>query len=141
VLVNPAGLIRLRVGPAVLAATIRWVVRRDESSSRMLLRRLAGPAADLPAELAPWMALVGRHVRTSLAPPPLPAAALAEVSCPVRLVAGGHDPFLPAPRLTQALMRLGGPTSATVVERAGHLVPEEAPHEVLRAVQVIARAA
>lgn len=65
---------------------------------------------------------------------------LAEVPYPVRLVTGRHDPFLPAQRLTEALTRLGGPTAATVVDTAGHLVMEEAPHEVLRAVQVAARA-
>jgi pimeloyl-ACP methyl ester carboxylesterase len=82
------------------------------------------------------LSLVGRHVRTSLAPSPLPAAALAEVRCPVWLVAGRHDPFLPAQRLTDALTRLGGPTGAVVVDTAGHLVPEEAPNEVVRAVEV-----
>jgi pimeloyl-ACP methyl ester carboxylesterase len=138
VLVNPAGLIRLRVGPGALAATIPWLLRRDEASSATLLRRMAGPGAHLPAELATWIALVGRHVRTTLAPPPLPTAALVEVKCPVRLVAGRHDPFLPAQRLTESLTRFGGPTAATVVETAGHLVPEEAPQEVLRAVQVAA---
>lgn len=136
VLVAPAGLIRLRVGPALLATTIRWLVRRDEASSTRLLRRMAGPGADLPAELAHWTSLVGRHVRTSLAPSPLPTAALADVRCPVWLVAGRHDPFLPAQRLTDALTRFGGPTAAVVVDTAGHLVLEEAPHEVVHAVEV-----
>ncbi len=140
VLVAAAGLIRLRVGPAVLATTIHWLLRRDEASSATLLRRMTGPGGDLPAELVTWMALVGRHVRMSLAPPPLPTAALAEVRCPVRLVTGRHDPFFPARRLTEALTKLGGPTAATVVDTAGHLLMEEAPHEVLRAVQVAARA-
>lgn len=139
VLVNPAGLIRLRVGPAALAATMYWLLRRDEASSAGLLRRMAGPGAHLRADLATWTALVVRHVRTSLAPPPLPAAALAEVQCPVRLVAGRHDPFLPAQRLMNVVKRFDGPTAATVVEKAGHLVPEEAPQEVLRAVQAVAR--
>jgi pimeloyl-ACP methyl ester carboxylesterase len=138
VLVNPGGLIRLRVGPALLATTIHWLLRRDEASSARLLRGMAGPGADLPAELADWTSLVGRHVRTSLAPSPLPTAALAEVRCPVWLVAGRHDPFLPAQRLTDALPRFGGPTAAIVMDKAGHLVPEEAPHEVLGAVQVAA---
>ena len=95
VLVAPAGLIRLRVRPAVLATTIQWLLRRDEPSSATLLRRMAGPDGDLPAELVTWMSLVGRHVRTSLAPRPLPTASLAEVRCPVRLVTGRHDPFFP----------------------------------------------
>ncbi|MGH2932608.1 MAG: alpha/beta fold hydrolase [Gaiellaceae bacterium] len=135
VLVAPAGLIRLRVGPALLATTIHWLVRRDEPSSARLLRRMTGPGADLPAELAHWTSLVGRHVRTSLAPSPLPPAALGEVRWRVWLVAGRHDPFLPAQRLTDALTRFGGPTAAVVVDTAGHLVPEEAPHEVVRAVE------
>ena len=97
---------------------------------------MAGPGADLPTELAHWTSLVGRHVRTSLAPSPLPTAALAEVRCPVWLVAGRHDPFLPVQRLTDALTRCGGPTAVVVVDTAGHLVPEEAPYEVVRAVEV-----
>ena len=118
VLVNPAGLIRLRVGPAALAATMYWLLRRDEASAARLLRRMAGPGAHPRADLAAWTALVGRHVRTSLAPPPLPAAALAEVRCPVRLVAGRHDPFLPAQRLMNVVKRFDGPTAGTVVEKA-----------------------
>jgi pimeloyl-ACP methyl ester carboxylesterase len=137
VLVAPAGLIRVR--PAMLVTTIRWLVRRDEASSVALLRRMAAPDADLPPQLATWLALVARHVRTSLAPPPLSRAALAEIRCPVWLVAGRHDRFLPAGRLVEALTRLDGPTTPTVVEKAGHLLPDEAPHEVLRAVQVAAR--
>jgi hypothetical protein len=90
VLAAPAGLIRLRVGPTVLATTIRWLLRRDEASSAALLGRMADPGADLPVELVTWIALVGRHVRTSLAPPPLPAAALAEV--PVSRLAGDGSP-------------------------------------------------
>lgn len=139
VLVSPAGLIRVR--PTMLAPTIRWLVRRDEASSAALLRGMAAPGANLPVQLATWMALVARHVRTSLAPPPLPRAALAEIQCPVWLVAGRHDRFLPAGRLVEALTRLGGPTTPTVVETAGHLLPDEAPHEVLRAVEVAAREA
>lgn len=100
---------------------------------------MAAPGADLPAQLATWLALVARHVRTSLAPPPLPRAALAEIRCPVWLVAGRHDRFLPTRGLVKALTRLGGSTEAKVVETAGHLLPEEAPHEVLRAVQAAVR--
>ena len=137
VLVAPAGLIRVR--PTMLAATIRWLVRRDEASSAALLRRMAAPGADLPAQLVTWLTLVARHVRTSLAPPPLPRAALAEIRCPVWLVAGRHDRFLPAGHLVEALTRLGGPSTPAVVESAGHLLPDEAPHEVLHAVQAATR--
>lgn len=72
VLVAPAGLIRLRVGPALLATTIHWLVRHDEASSARLLRRMAGPGADLPTELAHWTSLVGRHVRTASRRRPFP---------------------------------------------------------------------
>jgi pimeloyl-ACP methyl ester carboxylesterase len=59
VLVNPAGLIRLRVRPLVIAATVRWLIRRDEASSAALLLQMAGRDAQLPAELSVWLALVG----------------------------------------------------------------------------------
>jgi pimeloyl-ACP methyl ester carboxylesterase len=135
VLVNPAGLIRLRVRPTVLATTLRWLARRDDHASAALLRRMAAPGADIAPDLTTWMTLVARHVRTSLAPPRLSPTVLADVRCPVRLVTGRHDPFLPAGRLADALRSIGGRTTATTVSTAGHLLPEETPHEVLTAIR------
>jgi hypothetical protein len=53
-----------------LRELIRWLLRRDEASSAALLGRMADPGADLPVELVTWIALVGRHVRTTGATAP-----------------------------------------------------------------------
>ena len=54
---------RLRVGSAALSTSFRCLLRRDETSSAVLRRQMADAGADLPAELATWIALVRRHVR------------------------------------------------------------------------------
>jgi pimeloyl-ACP methyl ester carboxylesterase len=138
VLVDPAGLIRLRVTPGLLATTMGWLMRRDEPSAAALLRRMAAPGSRPEPRLVQWMALVGRHVRSSLAPSPLGAGVLASVRCPVALVTGAHDPFLPPGPLVAAADRIGGPVTTEVVEGAGHLLPHEAPVAVVGSIAAIA---
>jgi len=135
VLVDPAGLIRLRVLPGVLATSLRWLSRKDDASSRSLVERMSGPTASPPAHLVPWMTLVARHVRTSLAPRPLPTATLGGVRCPVHVVTGTDDVFLPARKVGAAAGAVAGPTTATEVPGAGHLLPFERPEVVVAAVK------
>ena len=130
VLVDPAGLIRLHTGgPAMLATTMRWLVSKDDGSSRALLRRMSAPGSTIRDELVPWLTLVARHVRSSFAPPKLPPATLGAVRCPVSLVTGRRDPFLPANRLAQAIRGIAGPVTVNIVDVAGHLLADEAPRE------------
>ncbi|HSP80673.1 MAG TPA: alpha/beta hydrolase, partial [Myxococcaceae bacterium] len=124
VLVSPAGLVRLRVTPGVLARTLPWLLRPREGSARALLGSMLAPGSCPPAELVTWMTLVGRHVRTSLAPPPLPEAALREVRVPVAIVSGEADVFLPPETLRRGAERLPGVTFRGIAG-AGHLLPHE----------------
>ena len=135
VLVDTAGLVRLRVAVGTLVDTTRWLVKKDEGSSARLLERMSGPAATVPADLPGWMTLVARHVRPSLAPRPLGAATLAAVRCPVHVVTGTSDPFLPARKVGAAAGAISGPTVATEVPGAGHLLPFERPDVVVAAVR------
>jgi pimeloyl-ACP methyl ester carboxylesterase len=140
VLVAPAGLIRLRVGPAVLATTIHWLLRRDEAilgdaaaPDDRPRRGPSGRACDVDGARGP-----SRAHQPGATAPAHSCACRGAVPRPARH--GPPRPVFPARRLTEALTKLGGPTATTVVDTAGHLLMEEAPHEVLRAVQVAARA-
>lgn len=135
VLIDPAGLVRLRVPPRVLVATLRWLGRRNVASSERLLQTMTAPESEVTRALAVWMTLVARHVRTSLAPSPLPQNILQGVRCPVQLLTGYHDPFLPPQRLLESLSTIGGPTHANIAPDAGHLLPEETPDHVVVAVR------
>lgn len=57
VLISPAGIIRLRVSPAVLVRSMAWLERRDESTSATLVCMMTTHEA--PSELVEWMTLVG----------------------------------------------------------------------------------
>jgi pimeloyl-ACP methyl ester carboxylesterase len=135
VLVDTAGLIRSRVTPGLLLDSTRWLRRKDDESSARLLRRMSGPSSSITGGLTAWMTLVGRHVRSSLAPRPLPAATLATVRCPVHVVTGTDDTFLPARKVGAAAGAISGPTVATEVPGAGHLLPFEQPGVVVAAVR------
>ncbi|MFG2334320.1 alpha/beta fold hydrolase [Streptomyces sp. NPDC048604] len=131
VLVSPAGLVWLRVGPAVLGATLPWLLRPTVPHAERLLRHMVAPGAEPPVGLANWMALVGRSCRSSLAPPPLPRSVLTAAArkAPAFVIVGAHDAFLP----TSSLRRATGRRLASgllVVGDAGHLVLDEAVDRV-----------
>lgn len=124
VLANPAGLARLRVSATVLARTARWLLRPSPATAEGLLATMT--TGRVPEHLVGWMALVGRHVRTSLAPPPLPDAALRRVRVPVTVYAAEHDVFLPPHALRKGLAKLPGARFEPVAG-AGHLLVHERP--------------
>ncbi|MEJ8658777.1 alpha/beta fold hydrolase [Streptomyces sp. MS1.AVA.4] len=130
VLVSSAGLIRLRVSPAVLGATLPWLLRPTVHHAERLLRHMTAPDTEPPRALAEWMALVGASCRSSLAPPPLPRSALtATRTAPAFVIAGAHDAFLPTSPLRRAAGLLLGADLLEVGE-AGHLVLDEAVNRV-----------
>ena len=137
VLISPAGIIRLRVTPRMLFRSMAWLARRDEASSAALLRMMTTRESP-PENLVEWMTLVGKHVRTSLAPSPLPASALGRVNVPCAIRSGSHDVFLPARRLAAAVSTSLTGSLFEVVHGAGHLLPHERPDAVVAAVQTIA---
>ncbi len=129
-LICPAGLMRLRVPRPMLTTTIAWLARPGSATSRALLRQMSEPGHDVE-DLVDWMSAVGRHVRISMAPKPLPVQVLHQVTCPVALVAGERDPFLPGQRLAKAAARRL-PTASTVVIPGGcHLPPHDRPEQVV----------
>ena len=138
VLLNPAGLTTVRPGPAVLRTALPWMVASSEATSRRLLELMAGPTGGYPEELVEWLTLVATATRTTGAPGPLPPAITSRWrSGPVRVIVGEHDRFFPPARLDAAAHRLLGLTP-TVVGGAGHLLPDQRPDVVARAVQAAA---
>jgi pimeloyl-ACP methyl ester carboxylesterase len=131
-LIDPAGLIRLRVTPRVMAPTVPWLRRPDADTSEALLRMMMAPGHVPSPSLTTWMSLVGRHVRTSLAPAPVPASTRRRVAgTPCVVVAGRHDAFLPARSLTRAVARSLPGVPVRVVTDAGHLLPHERPDVIV----------
>ena len=128
-LVCPSGLIRLRVPPTVLARTLAWLAHPQPGTGRALLQLMSEPGQDVQ-DLVEWMTVVGRHVRTTLAPRPLPAPLLREVISPVLVVAGERDPFLPGRRLADAVRRRLPAGQTVVIPGAGHLLPHDRPVEL-----------
>ena len=136
VLISPAGIIRLRTAPRVLFRSMTWLARRDEASSASLLRLMTTRESP-PENLVEWMTLVGKHVRTTLAPPPLPASAFARVDVPCLIQSGSHDVFLPKRRLAARVATHLPKASFEAVRGAGHLLPHERPDVLVGAVQTI----
>lgn len=128
-LVCPAGLMRLRVPIPVLTRTIAWLARPNSATSRALLGQMCEPGHDVQ-ELVDWMSVVGRHVRMSLAPRPLPAQVLHQVTCPVVVIAGERDPFLPGRGLARATARRLPAASTIVIASGRHLLPHDRPKQV-----------
>ena len=75
-LLDPAGLTRLRVRPGTLAATLPWLLRPTPARSARLLAHMHAEGRAPSPQHFEWMTLVARNVRTSLAPSPLPGAVL-----------------------------------------------------------------
>lgn len=90
---------------------------------------MSEPGHDLE-DLVDWMTVVGRHVRTSLAPRPLPAHVLRQVTSPALVLAGERDPFLPGHRIAEAARRRLPAAQAVVIPGASHLLPHDRPTQV-----------
>ncbi|MEI5525683.1 alpha/beta hydrolase [Streptomyces brasiliscabiei] len=135
VLLSSAGLVRLLVTPAVVAATVPWLARPTPSRATRVLRHMVTPGGSVPDELAEWMALVARCCHSSLAPPPLSPSLLADRrSVPCVVATGHHDVFLPPRRVGPAVQRHLG-TTLHVLNGSGHLLLDEAPDEIVTLVE------
>jgi pimeloyl-ACP methyl ester carboxylesterase len=133
VLVDPAGLTRLRVPVRTARAALGWVVRPDDARAGALVAAMAAPGFAPHPDLVQWFALVGMHARTTLAPARLAPRTLRRVRVPVSVLVGEHDPFLPAARLRRGARWLPD-ARVEVVAGTGHLLPVEAPDAVAGAV-------
>ena len=130
-LICPSGLMRLRVPSGVLRRTVAWLARPKRGTSRALLRTMSEAGSDVE-DLVPWMSAVGRHVRTSLAPRPLPDAVLRAIDRPVLVIGGELDPFLPGFRIARTAKRRLPAARTVVVAGGSHLLPHDRPAEMLR---------
>jgi len=136
VLLNNAGLMKLKVPAYSLIPSMAWMLLPSEARSERLLQLMSEPGHEIDAATIEWMTLVARHVRSSLAPPPLPDEVLAQVKVPVLLVAGERDLFLPGEALRAAArQRLPTLHDAIVVPGAGHSLPHDRPGVVAEAIQ------
>lgn len=141
VLVSPAGLVRLAVTPAILAATIPWLARPTTARTNRLLGHMLAPEHGVDEELGNWMTLVARHCRSSLAPMPLPEATLAAAgrAAPCLVATGRHDVFLP-PRRVGPAVRRSLKTELRSMAHCGHLSLDEQPDEIVALVaEVVTR--
>lgn len=126
ILVSPGGLTRLRITPAVLLASVAWVLRRRTASSTRLLRLMYSTGHSPRPELVEWMTLVARHVRSSADPG---GVALTARHVDRAVVVGDSDVFLPSRTLAPAVQRRLG-VQLEVIGSAGHLVTDEFPDQI-----------
>jgi pimeloyl-ACP methyl ester carboxylesterase len=131
-LLCPAGLVGVRLTPAVMIRSVAWLLRPDRRRTRRLVDLMAGGpgAAAVPDEVVEWLALTARDTRTTGAPGPLPAGVVERWrGRRVAVLAGAHDAFFPPQRLAApARDRLGVPVDT--VPGAGHLLTDQHPDVV-----------
>ncbi|MFI6367866.1 alpha/beta fold hydrolase [Nocardia sp. NPDC050630] len=105
-LVSPAGFMRLTVDPKLALASAVWLRRPTAEHTRRMLGLFVAPGEDPPEIEVEWMTLMAACCRTTLAPPPLPAALLARrAERPCVVGVGEYDRFLPPRRLAPAVRR------------------------------------
>jgi pimeloyl-ACP methyl ester carboxylesterase len=123
---------RLKVSMDVMRPTMPWLRSPNAATSEALLAMMMADGHRPESNLVEWMSLVGQHVRTSLAPNPLPRRLLRELShTPVDVIVGEGDAFLPVTRLRRAVHRRLPSARAVVVAGAGHMLPHERPDALL----------
>lgn len=129
-LVNPAGLVRLRVTRPILRSTLAWLVRPGDRTSAAVLQHLVGPGRQSQPDLVQWMTLVARHARPAGAPGPLDAGLLTRWRQTSRVVLSGErDCFLPPEALMRVVQgRLG--VRLGVLRGLGHLSVVDDPSGV-----------
>lgn len=125
VLVSPAGIRRLRTPLGLLWSSLAWLTRSNAVTSQRLLQHMSGVGQAPTREQVEWKALVGRWVRTGLAPGPLPVEVIRKASTSPCVVATGQcDVFLPPDRLRGRVRELLATEVHTL--SCGHLLDEEA---------------
>jgi pimeloyl-ACP methyl ester carboxylesterase len=129
-LLSPAGFTDVRPTLPMLRATLPWLVRRDATGARRLLRLMSGPGHEPAPALIEWMALVARACRTTGAPGRNTGEVLARWrGREVTVVVGDHDAFFPLRQLRKACLAAVD-VEPVVVEDAGHLLIEEEHDQV-----------
>ena len=136
VLVAPAGFVGAALSLPLLKATTAWLLRPSDASALELARFMSSPFHDPPPDTVTWLRLVGRHCRATKAPPPLDGPRLARWrGHDLRLLLGADDPFFRPDKVLAAVRRAGLDPTVSVVDGAGHLVPEERPQAIVDALR------
>lgn len=138
-LAAPAGLIDARVTPAVLRASLPWLLRPTATTSARMLTMMYGEqtVADHD-QLTEWMTLVARHAHSSLSPSPLPNPIVTEWrSTPCQVLVGDHDRFFSPRRVQPAAAGLLR-AATTVLPDGGHLLSHTSPKAIAEAVSNLA---
>ncbi|MBI5929962.1 MAG: alpha/beta hydrolase [Chloroflexi bacterium] len=128
ILLDPAGIISLSVTPHLIWKSMPFVIRPNERSSKQLLELMSPHPID--AAMIEWMMLVGKYVKSSLAPPALSQAELRQIPHEVLVISGEKDVFLPAAKLRQKTQQSFTKGQVKIVPDAGHLLPQEQPEVV-----------
>ena len=131
VLVSPAGLSHPAMSAELMRITLPWMIGPNDSRSTRLLNHMSGPDDRRPDHpFAPWMTLVGRHCRTSLAPGPLPVASLlAWQKQNVTVATGSEDVFFPPSRIWAPARKILG-TRTQELAGVGHMALYECPERI-----------
>ena len=132
VLVNPAGIVKARRTPALTNAELRWRLRPAAHTARALVQRQVAPATTIADDTVRWIELVGTHAHPAATPAPVGDDVLARWApraADVRILAGAHDPRFPPDRLATLAATHG--LTTTVVQGAGHLIPDERPEAIV----------
>ena len=136
VLVNPAGIVKARRTPSLTKAELQWRLRPAPHTARRLAQQLAAPVATIADDTVRWLELVATHVHPAATPAPVGDDVLARWTpraADVRILAGAHDPRFPPDRVAAIAGTLG--LSTTVVQGAGHHIPDERPEAVAAALR------
>lgn len=134
VLVDPAGLTWLNVTASIMRPTIPWLRHPGPNTSDALLQMMMAPGHRPCSDVTTWTTLVGRHVRTSLAPRPLSKRTIRGQHGRVTVVTGAHDAFLSARRLSRAVSSKLPTAQFRLIPDAGHMLPHERPDAITAAV-------
>ena len=136
VLVNPAGIVKARRTPALTKAELQWRLRPAPHTARTLVERLVAPVTTIADDTVRWFELVATHAHPVSTPAPVGDAVLARWTpraAHVRILAGAHDPRFPPDRLATIAGTHG--LATTVVQGAGHLIPDERPEAIAAALR------
>jgi pimeloyl-ACP methyl ester carboxylesterase len=98
----------------------------QRTSTRLLQMMSVQPP---PADMVTWMELVGKHVKSSLAPPPLQETELQQIEAAIMLITGEKDVFVQAEHVAMRAKQVLNKPKTIIVPDTGHLLPDEQPEK------------
>lgn len=123
ILLDTGGIIPLSITPRIIWKSTPFMLFPGEASSRGLLAMMSTKPLD--ALTVEWMTLVSKYVKSSLAPPTLPAKELEAIQADILLMVGDQDIFLPAQKLVEKARQHFPKIKTIVVPNSGHMLPDD----------------